>query len=105
MLYALLGVRHGAGALRGELCVNLLELFEVLQSCGSLLRCAVLNLLQKVAQSALIELDLALSFPKVIQDGMNASNNATCVVKHLSLLHVVVVCHLEVSLGPILVFF
>ena len=86
--------------------MHVLELFEILESCGTLCRGLFTDLVMVVSEdAALSKSDFGVSLAQVVENGVDASDDATSVVKNCGLLHVVVGGDVHISLLAILLFF
>ena len=85
--------------LRSSLPMHVLELGEILESGGSLSRCLLTDLVVVVGEDAAFsERNFGVALAQVVEDGVDASDDAACVVKDTGLLHVEVSRHVHISL-------
>ena len=78
--------------------MHVLELLVAFEGGGTLLRGHCTHCILEVAErAALIKLDLVVTFTGVVQNGVDARDDATCVVQSARLLHVVVICDSRVT--------
>ena len=84
----------------------ILELLVTFKRCSSLLGAHCTNCILELAKGAVFsQLDLTVAIACVIQNSVDAGNDATRVVKSARLLHVIVICYGRVSTLAIFLLF
>ena len=92
--------------LRSSLPMHVLELCEILESRRTLCRGLSTDLAMVVGEdAALSKSDFGVSLAQVVENGVDASDDAASVVENAGLLHVVVGGDVHISLLAILLFF